>query len=110
MSAGYKSILCPECQHRTILMELEGSIEGKIRVHCRRCKEYFIVTGEGKITNERIKEYDLILCPECGYQLTLLDTGKKSGRKEDMRIMCRHCYQSFIASADGTIINAREVE
>jgi hypothetical protein len=34
-------------------MQLDGFIEGRIRIYCRRCKEYFIVTDEGIIANEK---------------------------------------------------------
>ena len=53
MRKSYKPILCPECQRRIILMQLDGFIEGRIRIYCRRCKEYFIVTDEGIIANEK---------------------------------------------------------
>lgn len=52
MSSPYKPILCPECQKRNILMQLDGFIEGRIRIKCRFCGEYFIVTDEGIIANE----------------------------------------------------------
>ena len=55
MSRAYKPIVCPECRQHIILMQLEGFIEGRIRIKCRRCGEFFIVTDEGVIANENTK-------------------------------------------------------
>lgn len=48
----YKAIICPECKQHIILFQLDGFIEGRIRIMCRRCREFFIVTDEGVIANE----------------------------------------------------------
>jgi phage FluMu protein Com len=49
----YRNIECPECQPHVILMQIDGFIEGRIRIKCRRCHEYFTVTDEGIIANEK---------------------------------------------------------
>ena len=43
-------------------MQLDGFIDGRIRIQCRYCREFFIVTDEGVIANEntQLKHKDYV--------------------------------------------------